>query len=587
MIYSVRSNNKSFKSVEFHTGLNVVLADRQRNVEQENKNTRNGAGKTTLVEIIHFCLGSNVDSNSIFRSKELEGWSFILKMDIGNSIYTIERFIDNPSKIYIDGDLHELHFTLHHDKELDRYYVSKKNFLKEMQGELYGIFSFTNNATEYPKFRALISYAIRKGIGAYANPFLYYPRQSGENKQLCNAFLLNLNVDYAVQLIGIKDKAKRLAVIQRSIIEASQVLKPLKESEIKDLLTHLSSEAEKLKQQLDSFVIDEEYENITNKANELTSKIQVLTNKIILGENLLGKYEKSINSGKDDVPLDSIKKVYTEAGVYFNELLQKRLDQVIDFHSSLINNRRDYLLLEIKNLKENITSLKSERDSFCEQRGRLMETLHSKGALNECSILQEQYVKYLCDIEHYKNLLHKEEQFKEDVSSISSSNDEIVARAQQDYTERQEIRNKAIDLFAENTKYLYAQPGELKIELGKDGYKFNIKMQNSRSQGINYMKVLCYDLVIAEIGKTKERFPDFIIHDSTIFDGVDERQQALALQLVYKKCKKNGLQYICLMNSDSVPYGEFDHEFRETFDKSVVLRISDESETSGILGIRV
>lgn len=587
MIYSVRSNNKSFKTVEFHTGLNVVLADRQRNVEQDNKNTRNGAGKTTLVEIIHFCLGSNMETNSIFKSKELEGWSFILKMDIGDSVYTIERFIDNAGRIYIDGDLQELHFKLNHDKELDRYYVSKATFIQEMQGELYGIFSFTKNTTEYPKFRALISYTIRKGIGAYANPFLYYGRQSGNNKQLCNAFLLNLNVDYVSQLTGIKDKAKRLASFQKSIIEAEQVVKPLKESEINDLLSHLSDEANKLKQQLDSFVIDKEYEHITNEANELTSKIQELTNSIIMRESLLGKYEKSIKSDNGDVSLKGVKDVYTEAGVHFNEIVVKRLEQVIGFHSALINNRREYLLFEIRKLKETIISLKAERDNCCEQRGHLMETLHSKGALNECALLQEQYAKYLCEIEHYKNLLHKEEQVKEALNNITTTNDEIVARAQQDYQERQEFRNKAIDLFAENTQYLYAQPGELKIELGKDGYKFSIKMQNARSQGINYMKVFCYDFVIAEIGKTRGRFPDFLIHDSTIFDGVDERQQALALKLAYKKCHDKGLQYICLMNSDSVPYGEFGPEFSETFDESVVLRISDESETSGILGIRV
>ena len=84
MIHSIKSNNPNFKSVTFHTGFNVVLADRNRNDKSEDKQTRNGAGKTTLVEIIHFCLGSQVTVNSVFKNKNLKGWSFILELDIGD-----------------------------------------------------------------------------------------------------------------------------------------------------------------------------------------------------------------------------------------------------------------------------------------------------------------------------------------------------------------------------------------------------------------------------------------------------------------------------------------------------------------------
>lgn len=40
------------------------------------------------------------------------------------------------------------------------------------------------------------------------------------------------------------------------------------------------------------------------------------------------------------------------------------------------------------------------------------------------------------------------------------------------------------------------------------------------------------------------------------------------------------------MNSDMVPYQEFDDEFKQVFDESIVLRISDDQENGGLLGIR-
>ncbi|MFM6726441.1 MAG: DUF2326 domain-containing protein, partial [Dolichospermum sp.] len=59
MIYAVRCNQPSFKTVNFRPGLNVVLADRTE--ESGIRDSRNGLGKSTLIEIIHFCLGGNIE----------------------------------------------------------------------------------------------------------------------------------------------------------------------------------------------------------------------------------------------------------------------------------------------------------------------------------------------------------------------------------------------------------------------------------------------------------------------------------------------------------------------------------------------
>lgn len=49
MIRSVKSNNQNFKPVVFHSGFNIVLADRNRGSAAEEKCTRNGAGKRLYV----------------------------------------------------------------------------------------------------------------------------------------------------------------------------------------------------------------------------------------------------------------------------------------------------------------------------------------------------------------------------------------------------------------------------------------------------------------------------------------------------------------------------------------------------------
>ena len=45
------------------------------------------------------------------------------------------------------------------------------------------------------------------------------------------------------------------------------------------------------------------------------------------------------------------------------------------------------------------------------------------------------------------------------------------------------------------------------------------------------MQIFCFDLMLTKISLKQGRGPGFLVHDSHLFDGVDERQVAKALQL--------------------------------------------------------
>jgi len=46
----------------------------------------------------------------------------------------------------------------------------------------------------------------------------------------------------------------------------------------------------------------------------------------------------------------------------------------------------------------------------------------------------------------------------------------------------------------------------------------NVEIERSGSQGIDSMKVFCYDLVLAQLWSQREGKPGFLIHDSMIFE---------------------------------------------------------------------
>ena len=77
MIHNIYSSLTTFKNLEFHPGLNVLIAAKSEGAT--NRQTRNRAGKTSLIEIIHFLTGGKIEEDSLFKAKELSKVTFDMK----------------------------------------------------------------------------------------------------------------------------------------------------------------------------------------------------------------------------------------------------------------------------------------------------------------------------------------------------------------------------------------------------------------------------------------------------------------------------------------------------------------------------
>ena len=95
------------------------------------------------------------------------------------------------------------------------------------------------------------------------------------------------------------------------------------------------------------------------------------------------------------------------------------------------------------------------------------------------------------------------------------------------------------------------------------------------------MKIFCYDLMLVELMRQSDGI-DFLFHDSSIFDGVDSRQTALALMHAHRKGLECNFQYICALNSDMIPSDDFDEGF--DLSKFVRLTLKDQKSEDAALG---
>ncbi|MEV6654871.1 DUF2326 domain-containing protein [Streptomyces sp. NPDC051219] len=121
-----------------------------------------------------------------------------------------------------------------------------------------------------------------------------------------------------------------------------------------------------------------------------------------------------------------------------------------------------------------------------------------------------------------------------------------------DLQERRQQTNEAILLFSQYAQRLYGEGREayLAIEAGRSSLSITPRIDSDDSRGINNMVIFCFALTLAVLAHRHGRGPDFLIHDSHLYDGVDERQIAKAFALAVEVTEEERMQYIVTINTD-------------------------------------
>ncbi len=581
MIYSIKSDKPSFKNIEFKSGFNVILAERTK--ESTKKDSRNGLGKSTLIEIIHFCLGAN--KGETLSKKEMEGWSFTIDLNIAEKRYSVTRNISEQNKIVIEGDCSGWPITPDIDNKTGARILSRNDWNRVLGVLMFGLNPSFGDMKYVPTFRSMISYLIRRNgqRGAFLNPFQQYKNQLEWDIQVNNAYLLGLGWEFSSKWQVLKDRVKILAQIKQEA--QTGILKNFMGTlgELEALKVRLEAQTKQEGEQLKSFRVHPQYSKIETDANDLTRRIHELINGNISDKRLLQHYETSLKEEVDANP-ESLTKVYEEAGLTLPDLVTKRLDDVLTFHKQVVANRKEFLKAEVEKIKSNIARREQQKQELSSKKVEMMLVLQEHGALEEYTQLQNNHQRTVSELRDLDIKIENLKRFEQGKSAVTVEMELLQQQASIDLSERKVQKEKAILLFNANSQALYEAPGTLSIDVSKTGFKFGVIIERSGSHGIGNMKIFCYDLVLAQIWAERSIAPGLLIHDSIIFADVDERQKALALELAAKESEKLGFQYICTMNSDSIPRGDFSQDFN--FDKYVRKTLTDATDDGGLLGIR-
>lgn len=584
MIRRIGSDLQSFKTLSFESGLNIILADKSEGASD--RQSRNGAGKTSFVELVHFVLGSNAGPDSIFRSSALIEQTFNLTTDISGNEFSIARSGKKPSRIMIDGPVQNLPIKSKFNKLAGVYELSNENWKDTLGSLWFGLNVPPGEAAQFqPTYRSLFSYyARRQSSGAFQEPTRQFSRQQLWDQQVVISYLLGLDWKISRNFQVLRGEEKVAKELGRAVSSGNLGSYFGRAADIRTRLAVVTRHVKQFKKQLKDFQIVPEYRSLEAEANEITSKINHLGEENFFDGNLIRNLKASLE--EEDAPkLGDLDKLYAEAGVVLPELLRRRFNEVEVFHRTIIENRRSHLNSEITAAESRIESREQKKQNLDIRRQQIMHVLRSGGALEQYTAMREELGRNEAEVDTLRQRLETAEMLESRKTELEMRRNRLSQALRDDIYERKEYIEEAIVVFEELSEELYERAGSLTIDATLNGPKFEVKIESQRSKGITNMQIFCFDLMLAELSHSRGRSPGFLIHDSHLFDGVDERQVAKALQLGAEHAEKCGFQYIVTMNSDALPTDGFRRNFNIN-EYVIENRLTDATETGGLFGLR-
>ena len=564
MIHRIFSSLSTFKNLDFHPGLNVLLAEKSEGAS--NRQTRNRAGKTSLIEIVHFLTGANIDKKSLFKAEELNEVIFGMDFDLAGQLVNIKR--QNKSRVSFVFNERALAAT---------------NWRKKLGQDMFGL---SDNIDEgrTPTFRSMFAYFVRRAkSGAFLSPEKQAAMQGTGDYQMALMYLFGLDWQIARDWQGVRDREKTLDELKKAAKSGAFGNIIGSAAELRTQLTVTEDRLRRYQREVKQFRVHPQYRDMEEEADDLTRRLADLSNENTIDLASIRDLESAMES---EVPpeLMDLQSVYQEAGIALPNLVSKRYEDVRRFHESVVRNRKDYLTSELEAARSRIQTRNQEKAGLDERRSEIMGMLQSYGALDQFTRLQAEVGRFESQVEILRQRFESAEKLEGTKSELEIERNRLLQRLRRDFTEQRERLSEAILAYEQTSEKLYEDAGSMLVDETANGPTFRFEIQGARSEGIKNMQVFCFDMMLMHLCTKRGIGPSFLIHDSHLFDGVDGRQVVRALRVGAENAEKLGFQYIVTMNEDDA-FKETEEGFNLN-DYILDVKLTDATEDGGLFGIR-
>lgn len=553
-ILKLYSNLEGFETIYYNQqGFTFIYGEKG-----DTSSTYNGTGKTLMISLIDFCLGSNAKK----ELKVLNCDFFLDYLDSG-AVHTVRRNTVEQKNIFVDGE---------------------KKSLKQFREDLADIIGLKikPNITSRTKFRLVCRYEKSSFID---------PLDCGDG---ASAFqhLLNYFDEFGFGLDLLYEKNKN----NNDLAVSKKVVKQLKGKDIKEVLTDsdkdikiekikLANKIEEKEKQLTNLKVADNIEELKKElANDSSLYNDALNHIVILNK----RYDKILKSFSNNIYSDEKKvlKMYDDYKRIFGSDIVRNIDDVIKFHNDLLEKRTLRQNEQLLTIKNELKTFETKKEQYKKRINEIYSSLDNKIDLSELNSIMSEITQLKIRYEKINSYCEtiKQQEDKQMYILKDFTEQNIIAGTYLDEIDKQIQRIS--NCFNEYAYIMYGNDINSYIILKNNlninsiRYDFEVKIPNDGSDGITNAKIMCFDLMLKKLGKSKY---EFLIHDNKIFYGLDYSMVAKLLKKLYED--KISFQYILTINESD--YNELKKEindddlFYEMVEKNIKVKLTGKNKLLG------
>jgi uncharacterized protein YydD (DUF2326 family) len=533
IIDRIDSNIETFRAIKFKNGFNVIVGDSSRNKDSRAHNL----GKTTAIKIIDFVL---FNGSGTFLNK--------IKGTFPEALFTIQYEENNEKKIF-ERDFHR----------------RKNGSMKEVQTQI-----------DYEYFiRYQDEFDLDNGFRKpdYKGPDVYWkPRLIG---------LLGFNQQI------LEDKLK----LNKEIDDLDNVIKTIRITKVEN--DFHNDEIVKLKEERDILQGDIKNIDFTNSSeynskiiiDEMDNRLTQLNISIFALRKEIEKIEYAMDRSREyTFNMDDVNTVFAEVGLYFNEALNKNIEELKGFYTAVYKNRYAVLASMNNEKKGEIEDLIRKRSELNTERKIVLSRIVISGTEDK---YKEAYNRII-EIEKRLSLLERDI-IHEDISELEdrkskkqTQNFDLAAKLSHDIDNNQAMFIAINNVYSDIMRRVLNIEARIYIDKKSTGnidfelksYRDGIETEELRGDTAKRISAAAIDIAIRSIRNTDY---GFIAHDGVI-DDIDKNAAEQFIGVVMELSTKYKFQYILTALKDRLP--------RNIKKEDIVIELNDYEDKGLLFGFK-
>ena len=482
---------------------------------QNDKKTSNSIGKTLLFKFISYILGRKEEKRDY--PQEINGWLLEAKILYNGNEYTIDKLL-GINEYKINGETYSYNKYLEYFK-IERGINSKQLFLEK---------------------RSNIISSINKS-----------PTKD-DVKNFLTLLKLNELIDIFIQTKTEQEKLKSYNEYNKFFKEDIKTLEK-KQFVLLQKKTKLEHELKSIKNKIDNLNISEDSMKLIKFHSEKNSILK--EKKISLEKNAyrINRLLELIDEcNKTDISYKDIMNLYNQANVVIPEITKRTLSEVQQFYDNMFKDKKDIYEIEVKEITNKNYKLQNEINILSKEIDELSAKISDNDIFKEAMNLyeiknaellenQEEYGRVSGVIEDLSNKKKIEDSIKEKYT--------ILEQKLEMYKEliniyRTYVFNLVDEIYEDDQEAYFDIEIPIDKRINSMPIKVTLNLKGDKGEGISAVKNIVVDLLILYYNNLVE----FLIHDSSCFEGIDKRQVATLIIKAHEIAMEKKKQYIISVN---------------------------------------